>query len=316
MATGKDYAGQHRKNQDAAKGNGRGKTARKSGGKAHAGALSLWAWMAIAISAILLAAVIYTISRPAGPLHLSPSSESAHSGKNKSAPGSKVVIPPREKPAYDFYTMLPNEQVGGARPNEALGEARPPPTTPATAPVSEASLSELSANQAFQQAAEISGTAAAPAAPSSLVTAKSAKAGSAAPTRQLASLAEPKSAIERKPAPAIKPPPVRPKTEAASPAQPARLAHATASPGSAIAPAGQGHFVIQIAAYRKREDAEHQRASLALNGLNAHIEAGDVKGQAWYRVRMGPFNNRDVALSAQTRLSASGFKAVLLPPEP
>lgn len=53
-------------------------------------------------------------------------------------------------------------------------------------------------------------------------------------------------------------------------------------------------YVLQVAAFRDRKDAEEMKAKLAFTGLMAHIETVDLPGKGVYhRVRLGPY--KDVA---------------------
>ena len=70
---------------------------------------------------------------------------------------------------------------------------------------------------------------------------------------------------------------------------------------AAKAPAGADPFVyfVQVGAYSKEEDAEQQRAKLALAGLRATVSERDQNGRTVHRVRLGPFDKKDEA-DAQT----------------
>jgi cell division protein FtsN len=58
-------------------------------------------------------------------------------------------------------------------------------------------------------------------------------------------------------------------------------------------------YFVQVGAYSKEEDAEQQRARLALAGLRATVSERDQNGRTVHRVRLGPFDKRDEA-DAQT----------------
>jgi cell division septation protein DedD len=81
-----------------------------------------------------------------------------------------------------------------------------------------------------------------------------------------------------------------------------------------------GQYVIQAGSFRTFADADRHKASLALLGIESHIEkitAGD-EAQTWYRVRIGP--NKDLAVvNEQLRLlHENKVEAILirLNPEP
>jgi len=58
-------------------------------------------------------------------------------------------------------------------------------------------------------------------------------------------------------------------------------------------------YFVQVGAYSKEEDAEQQRARLALAGLRATVSERDQNGRTVHRVRLGPFDKKDEA-DAQT----------------
>ena len=68
-----------------------------------------------------------------------------------------------------------------------------------------------------------------------------------------------------------------------------------------IAPAPADPFIyfVQVGAYSKPEDAEQQRAKLALAGLRATVTEREQNGRTVHRVRLGPFDRKDEA-DAQT----------------
>ncbi len=58
-------------------------------------------------------------------------------------------------------------------------------------------------------------------------------------------------------------------------------------------------YFVQVGAYSKAEDAEQQRAKLALAGLRATVSEREQNGRTVHRVRLGPFDRKDEA-DAQT----------------
>ncbi len=91
-------------------------------------------------------------------------------------------------------------------------------------------------------------------------------------------------------APALPGPPVAAPRVAAPGTQPAPTP-AAAAPAAAKASAPEPYvFVVQAGAYTRVEDAEQQRAKLALIGRTV------------YRVRLGPFETREEADATQARL--------------
>ena len=67
-------------------------------------------------------------------------------------------------------------------------------------------------------------------------------------------------------------------------------------------------FFVQAASFRSLEDAEAARARIALQGLTSTTQAREVGDQGlYYRVRLGPFENRRIAKNARVALQGIGF---------
>lgn len=67
----------------------------------------------------------------------------------------------------------------------------------------------------------------------------------------------------------------------------------------------QGSYSVQLAAFNKRQDAEHLKATLALKGYNASISTIIHHGTNWFRVVLGPFSTFQEADKAQVAMSRS-----------
>ena len=89
---------------------------------------------------------------------------------------------------------------------------------------------------------------------------------------------------------------------------------ATASPGSENQPAAADPFqyYVQVGAFRQAEEAEAQRARLALQGFSAKVSEREQAGQRVYRVRLGPFDNKADAEVMQERLRAQQIETALV----
>jgi len=97
-------------------------------------------------------------------------------------------------------------------------------------------------------------------------------------------------------------------------ALPADAAKSAAPPTSASdGDAGAVSYVIQVAAFRSHDEADKQKASLALLGVESRIESVTVDGSdTFYRVRIGPDKNWAHVQSTMVRLEANGIQAQLL----
>jgi cell division protein FtsN len=77
--------------------------------------------------------------------------------------------------------------------------------------------------------------------------------------------------------------------------------------------AEEGDYIIQIGSYRSRDDAERQRAELALIGVEARVESVTINdNQTWYRVRVGPIAEAPRVHSVMMRLSEHGMDDAML----
>ncbi|QHE74942.1 SPOR domain-containing protein [Hydrogenophaga sp. PBL-H3] len=89
-----------------------------------------------------------------------------------------------------------------------------------------------------------------------------------------------------------------------------------AAPATAAAAPAPGAdpftYFVQAGAFRSPEDAEAQRAKLAMLGINADVTEREQSGRTVYRVRVGPFNQKAMADLTQEQLQANGVEAALV----
>lgn len=73
-------------------------------------------------------------------------------------------------------------------------------------------------------------------------------------------------------------------------------------------------FVVQIGSYREEPTAQSSIKRLSEKGYQAQLKMKDIpqRGGKWYRVQIGPFQNRLEAEKALIRLEHDGFRAVVL----
>lgn len=81
---------------------------------------------------------------------------------------------------------------------------------------------------------------------------------------------------------------------------------------AAAAPADPFIYFVQAGAYVKTEDAEQQRARLAMLGFSAKVLEREQSGRTVMRVRMGPLDNREEAEELQRKVEAAGIEANLV----
>ncbi len=99
----------------------------------------------------------------------------------------------------------------------------------------------------------------------------------------------------------------------AVPAPAAATAPAAAPAAKPAATSGDPFvYFVQAGAYTKPEDAEQQRARLAMLGFTAKVTEREQVGRTMYRVRVGPFDAKDGAETAQSKLQQAGVDAALV----
>ena len=72
------------------------------------------------------------------------------------------------------------------------------------------------------------------------------------------------------------------------------------------------NYFVQAGAFAKPEDAEQQRARLAMMGYEAKVTEREQSGRTVYRVRIGPFPAKDSADGAKDKLAAAGVESALV----
>ena len=72
------------------------------------------------------------------------------------------------------------------------------------------------------------------------------------------------------------------------------------------------YYFVQVGAFNDSEDAQTQRAKLALGGFDPKISEREQNGKIVYRVRLGPFETKTEAEDAQAKLKATKFESALM----
>ncbi len=87
----------------------------------------------------------------------------------------------------------------------------------------------------------------------------------------------------------------------------------TAAPEAPRSPtAGGSGYLLQVGAFPNAADAETLKAKLALQGFVANVQSVNVGGQAYHRVRLGPFRSATELESTKQRLAGAGINAIAL----
>ncbi len=85
----------------------------------------------------------------------------------------------------------------------------------------------------------------------------------------------------------------------------------TASSNGAVS-ADPFTYFVQAGAFRSQTEADAHRAKLSMMGLDAKISEREQAGRLVYRVRLGPYDDKDVAENAKARLDKSGIETALV----
>ena len=94
---------------------------------------------------------------------------------------------------------------------------------------------------------------------------------------------------------------------------PATTKPGTATGGLPVVP-GTDPFVyfVQAGAFGRSEDAEQQRAKLAMLGLESRLTEREQSGRSVFRVRLGPFERKSDADSTKEKLTEAGIESALV----
>lgn len=75
-------------------------------------------------------------------------------------------------------------------------------------------------------------------------------------------------------------------------------------------------YVLQVASFQKPQDADALKAKLTLEGLDTSIQQFSNKGETWYRVLVGPFNDQKKMNLAKTTLAQHNITPIVLQKKP
>jgi cell division protein FtsN len=74
-----------------------------------------------------------------------------------------------------------------------------------------------------------------------------------------------------------------------------------------------GEYVIQVGSFRSREEADTQKAKLALLGMESRVEQVTIDNKdTWFRVRIGPEKDPAKVQSLVARLSENSIQSYLV----
>ena len=86
-------------------------------------------------------------------------------------------------------------------------------------------------------------------------------------------------------------------------------AKSKAAPAAGVDPF---EYFVQAGAFRTQQDADAQRAKLAMLGWEARVNERETNGRVVFLVRIGPFSKRDDAESLKDKLDGAGVESALV----
>ena len=106
---------------------------------------------------------------------------------------------------------------------------------------------------------------------------------------------------------------VIPDAELSAKAKAEALAKAQQAPGS-VAPASSaaGRYLLQVGSFPSADQADATKARLALQGFVANVQPVVIKGETWYRVRLGPYRDAGNLEKVKQQLAGAGIPAIAL----
>ena len=67
-------------------------------------------------------------------------------------------------------------------------------------------------------------------------------------------------------------------------------------------------YFLQVGAFNKRADADAQKASLAIQGIQSQLSEITSEGNTLWRVRVGPYNSIEESNPVRDKLNSMGIK--------
>lgn len=80
-----------------------------------------------------------------------------------------------------------------------------------------------------------------------------------------------------------------------------------------VATAKKGNYVLQVGSFKRMDEADRLRASLALIGIESSVQIVQLgDGEQWHRVRVGPFETNTQANEVRGKLKQNKYNSILL----
>lgn len=87
-----------------------------------------------------------------------------------------------------------------------------------------------------------------------------------------------------------------------SPQSPTSLTSKETAENQSGTPGQKDYYLVQVASFNRRADAEQLKASLVLRGFDVLINTTQKGQVTWFRVILGPYSNRGLAERAQQEI--------------
>ncbi|MBL0728782.1 SPOR domain-containing protein [Piscinibacter sp. HJYY11] len=111
----------------------------------------------------------------------------------------------------------------------------------------------------------------------------------------------------------VLPPGGLPSTDGATKPDPAAILSGKTPPEASTKPGSDAlSYFVQAGAFGRVEDAEAQRAKLAMSGYQAKVTEREQSGRTVYRVRLGPFDKKEEAAQVKEKLESTGVESALV----
>ena len=108
------------------------------------------------------------------------------------------------------------------------------------------------------------------------------------------------------PAPAATPQPAAPQPAAVQPTAPPNTAPKASNTADPFT------YFVQAGAFKSATDADAQKAKLSMMGIESKVSEREQAGRIIYRVRSGPFDDKEQAEKIKSRLDSNGMDAALV----
>ena len=83
-------------------------------------------------------------------------------------------------------------------------------------------------------------------------------------------------------------------------------------PAPAAATKSDAIYFLQVGAFNKRADADAQKASLAIQGIQSQLSEMNSDGNTLWRVRVGPYNSVEESNPVRDKLNGMGIKTSVI----